>query len=96
MGIWFILLGMYKIVYLLIMNTLDVMHCEMNMGKNILKTITKDKDTMKMKWDLQRIGLHQHLWLTFNPRRLGKFLKPTTPFVLTTFEFDFCVQPLKH
>jgi hypothetical protein len=96
MGIWFILLGMYDFGYLLIMNTLDVMHYEKNLGKNILKTITRDNDIMKMKWNLQHTSLHQHLWLTFNPRRLGKFLKPTTPFILTTFEFEFFVQPLKH
>jgi hypothetical protein len=49
MGILFILLGMYNFGYILIMNTLDVMHCEKNLGKNILKTITRDKNTMKMK-----------------------------------------------
>jgi hypothetical protein len=35
--------------YLLIRNTLDVMHCEMNLAKNFLKTITGKKDTIKVR-----------------------------------------------
>lgn len=46
---------------------------------------------VKVRWDLQHKGLHPHLWLIPNPRRLGKFLKPTIGFVLKTSEFDvFC------
>ena len=35
--------------YLLIWNILDVMHYEMNLAKNFLKTITGKKDTMKVR-----------------------------------------------
>jgi hypothetical protein len=38
---------------LLIQWTLDLMHCEMNFVKNILKTITSEKDNIKIRHDLQ-------------------------------------------
>jgi hypothetical protein len=38
---------------LLIQWTLDVMHCEMNFAKNILKTIKNEKDIIKVRRDLQ-------------------------------------------
>jgi hypothetical protein len=68
------------------------MHCEKNkLAKNILRTITWEKDTVKVKQDLQCKGLRPHLWLIPNSRRPGKFLKPVASFVLTTSEFDvFC------
>ncbi len=37
---------------LLIQWTLDVMHCEMNFAKNILKTIKNEKDIIKVRRDL--------------------------------------------
>jgi hypothetical protein len=37
------------------------MHCEQNFAKNILKTVTCEKDKVKMKHDLQRKGMRQHL-----------------------------------
>jgi hypothetical protein len=73
---------------LLIRYTLDVMHCEQNLSKNILKTITGHKDTVKVRRDLQRQGIRQHLWLTSNPTKNGKMLKPAAPYVLTSEEFD--------
>jgi hypothetical protein len=51
------------------------MHCEMNLVKNFLKTITGKKDTVKVRLDLQRKGIRPHLWLSANPRRGGKMLK---------------------
>jgi hypothetical protein len=73
---------------LLIRFTLDVMHCEMNVAKNFLKTITGLKDTVKVRRDLQRRGIRKHLWLTANPRRAGKLMKPAAPYVLSDAEFD--------
>jgi hypothetical protein len=64
------------------------MHCEMNLAKNFLKTITGKKDTVKVRRDLQRRGIQKHLWLTANPRRGRKMLKPTAPYVLTDAEFE--------
>ena len=64
------------------------MHCEMNLAKNFLKTITGKKDTVKVRRDLQRKGIRPHLWLIPNPRRGGKMMKPAAPCVLSDSEFD--------
>ena len=80
---------------LLIRYTLDVMHCEQNLSKNILKTITGHKDTIKVRRDLQRRGIRKHLWLTSNPRKQGKMLKPLAPYVFTTEEFDIFASTIE-
>jgi hypothetical protein len=64
------------------------MHCEMNIAKNFLKTITGKKYTVKVCRDLQRRGIRRHLWLVPNPRRGGKMLKPAAPYVLSDREFE--------
>jgi superfamily I DNA and/or RNA helicase len=64
------------------------MHCEQNLSKNILKTITGHKDTVKVRSDLQRREIRKHLWLTSNPKKPRKMLKPAAPYVLTSEEFD--------
>ena len=48
------MLGPGYVQGLLIRYTLDAMHCEMNLAKNFLKTITGKKDTIKVRRDLQR------------------------------------------
>ena len=80
---------------LLIRYTLDVMHCEQNLSKNILKTITGRKDTVKVRRDLQRRGIRKHLWLTMNPKNSGKMLKPAAPYVLTSEEFDIFARTIE-
>jgi uncharacterized protein YegJ (DUF2314 family) len=50
------------------------MHCKMNLEKNFLKTIMGQKDTVKVRRDLQRKGICKHLWLTPDPRRGGKLV----------------------
>ncbi len=64
------------------------MHCEQNFSKNILKTVTGHKDTVKVRRDLQRRGIRPHLWLIPNPKKKGKMLKPAAPYVLTSEEFE--------
>ena len=64
------------------------MHYEQNVAKNILKTVTGLKDTVKVRQDLQRRGIMRHLWLTPHPKKFGRMLKPVAPYVLTNEEFD--------
>jgi hypothetical protein len=78
---------------LLIRYTLDVMHCEMNLAKNVLKTITGLKDTVKVRRDLQTQNIRRHLWLTGNRR--GKFIKPQASYVLTAEDFEVFAQTLE-
>jgi hypothetical protein len=73
---------------LLIRYTLDVMHCEMNLAKNFLKTITGKKDIVKVRRDLQRRNIRKHLWLLPNPRKGRKMMKPAASYVLTDKEFE--------
>jgi hypothetical protein len=80
------LIALWVWQHLLVHWTLDVMHCEMNLAKNFLKTITGKKDTVKVRRDLQRRGIRKHLWLVANPRRGGKMLKPATPYVVSDRE----------
>ena len=70
----------------------------MNLTKNILKTITGKKDTVKVRRDLQRRNMRQHLWLTPNPRNSAKMLKLRAPYVMSEDEFEKftrCIETLK-
>jgi hypothetical protein len=67
----------------------------MNLAKNFLKTLTRKKDTVKARRDLQRKGIHRHLWLIANPRRGGKMLKPTAPYVLSDADFAVFARTLE-
>ena len=83
---------------LFIRHLLDVMHCEMNLAKNFLKTITGKKDTLKVRRDLQRWNMQKHLWLTPHPRKAGTMVKPRAPYVLGEGEFEKfakCIESLK-
>jgi hypothetical protein len=71
------------------------MHCEMNIAKNFLKTITRKEDSVKVRQDLQRKGIRKHLWLAANPRRGGKMLKPKAPYVLSNAEFETFASTLE-
>ena len=74
------------------------MHCEMNLAKNFLKTITGKKDTVKVRRDLQRRNIRRHLWLTPSPRNPAKMVKLAAPYVLTHAEFESfvrCIESLK-
>ena len=82
----------------MIRNTLDIMHCELNLAKNILKTIAGKKDSVKVRKDLQRRNMRRHLWLTPHPQKLGKMVKPRASYVLTEEEFEKfaqCIESLK-
>ena len=81
---------------LLIRYTLDVIHCEMNLAKNFLKTITGKKDTVKVRRDLQRWNLRKHLWLTSNPKEPKKMVKPRASYVLTDNEFEKFATYIKN
>ena len=83
---------------LLIQNMLDVMQCEMNLAKNFLKTIIGKKDTVKVRRDLQRQNVRKHLWLTPNPKKPSKMMKPRASYMLTDEEFEkfaTCIESLK-
>jgi hypothetical protein len=54
----------------------------MNLAKNFLKTIIGKKDTVKVRRDLQRQNVRPHLWLTADPWKLEKMLKPSALYVL--------------
>jgi hypothetical protein len=64
------------------------MHYKQNFAKNILKTMTNEKDSVKVRLNLQCKGIRPHLWLTINLQRDGKMLKPIAPYVLIMIEFD--------
>jgi len=64
------------------------MHCEQKFTKNILKIVIGEKRSVKVRHDLQHRGIRLHLWLTTNPQKDKKMLKPIPPYVLTTVEFE--------
>lgn len=81
--------------HLEIRNTLDIMHCEKNICENVLKTICgwKEKDSVRVRRDMQREGIRQHLWMTRDPNNNSRMLKPRANYVLTAKEFDiFCTR----
>ena len=71
------------------------MHCEQNLSKNILKTITGEKDTVKVRGDLQWRGIRKHQWLISNPKKPGEMLKPAAQYVLTNEEFDIFASTIE-
>ena len=81
--------------HLEIRNTLDIMHCEKNFAENLLKTICgwKEKDSVRVRRDMQREGIRPHLWMTRDPSNPSRMLKPKANYVLTAEEFDtFCTR----
>jgi hypothetical protein len=40
------------------------MHVEKNICESLVHTLFGQKDTIKVKWDMEVEGVHQHLWLT--------------------------------
>ena len=81
--------------HLEIRNSLDIMHCEKFFAENILKTICndKDKDSVKVRRDMQREGIRKHLWMTKDPNNPSRMLKPAANYVLKPEEFDtFCTR----
>ena len=75
--------------------TLDVMHCERNFAENLLHTICvmTSKDDVSVRKDMERLGIRQHMWMTPNPSRHERMLKPASNYVLTPDEFDiFCTR----
>ncbi len=60
----------------------------MNFANNFLKIVINEKDTVKVRQDLQHRGMKPHLWLTINLQRGRKMLKLVAPYVLTLSEFD--------
>ena len=71
------------------------MHCEKNFAENLLKTICgfKEKDSVRVRRDMQREGIRRHLWVTPDPNNPARMLKPAANYVLTPREFDiFCTR----
>lgn len=48
---------------LLVRHCVDVMHCEKNLCKNLLKTILEEKDKPQTRMDMQERGIRKALWL---------------------------------
>jgi hypothetical protein len=74
---------------------LNVMYYEMNIAKNFLKTILGNKDTVKVRRDLQRRNIRRYLWLTTQPERGGRIMKPQASYVLTLTEFEQFAQTIE-
>ena len=85
-----LLMSVFDVQHLEIRNTLDIMHCEKFFCENILKTICgwKEKDSVRVRRDMQREGIRPHLWMTRDPGNPSRMLKPRANYVLTPEEFD--------
>ena len=66
-----------------IRNLVDVMHCEKNLGENILKTIFGEKDSPKVRLDLQNRGIRRHLWLRMVREQRNRAFMPNAEYVLS-------------
>lgn len=84
--------------HLEIRNTLDIMHCKKNFAENLLKTICswKEKDSVKVRRDMQREGIRKHLWMARDPKNSSRMLKPKANYVLTAKEFDIFCRRLEN
>jgi hypothetical protein len=58
------------------------MHCEKNMAINVLKTLLGEKDTKKVRHDLQACGIRPIMWLQSHPTRIKETIVPIAPWVM--------------
>ena len=73
---------------LLINHTIDVMHTEKNICENMIRTIFGEKDTVKVRMDMELQNVNRHLWLQQHPSRAGVLVRPLAPYVLRTHELQ--------
>ncbi len=70
------------IQHLLIQHTLDVMHIEKNVCKNVIKFIIGVKDTFRVCRNMEVCGVQKHLWLKRDPHNPGKIFQPIVSYLL--------------
>jgi hypothetical protein len=58
------------------------MHCEKNLDVNILKTILGEKDSRKVRNDLQDLGVCDSLWLKPHPTKIRETFMLPAPWVM--------------
>jgi hypothetical protein len=67
---------------------LDVMHIEKNVCENMIKFIFGLKDIVKVRHDMEVCGIQEHIWLKWDPQRLGKIFKLVATYVLEQEELQ--------
>jgi hypothetical protein len=65
------------------------MHCEKNLAINVLKTILGEKDTKKVRHDLQALGISQSLRLKLHPTKSSEIITPIASWVMPKEERAF-------
>ncbi len=77
----------------LIRHSLDTMHIEKNVSDNIIRTIMGDKDTPKVRHDMQEHGIRDNLWMVQDIKR-GKVIwrQPPAPYALLQNERKTCMK----
>jgi len=96
---WMIIGLSWRWQHLQIHYTLDVMHIEKNICENVVRTIFGQKNTIKVRWDMQAKGIWQHLWLRQHLNNQHKMLKSHASHVLTTDELEIFLSwlwSMKH
>jgi hypothetical protein len=58
------------------------MHCEKNLGVNVIKTIVGEKDGRKVWQDLQVLGIQQSSWLRVHLSQSAKVVILEAPWVM--------------
>lgn len=72
------------------------MHCEKNLAENIIKTIFGEKDTLKVRRDLELLGMRPELWLQRDPDRADTLIMPPAPYVLTEAELQVFLEIVQN
>lgn len=76
-------------------HTLDVMHTEKNVAKNILRTLFGEKDGAKVRLDMQNRRIRQHLWLRKIGDKENRAFMPNVTYVLSKQDQELFLRPLK-
>jgi hypothetical protein len=71
-----------------------VIHVEKNICESLVKILFGQTNTIKVRWDMEVEGIHQHLWLTWHPHNQWKFFKPQASFVFTKDELNTFLSQL--
>ena len=77
----------YFVQHLKVRHVLDVMHCEKNLCKNIMKTLFGMNDNPESRQDVEDLNIREELWLQ-PPRCQGdQFYMPHALYILKPEEF---------
>ena len=80
---------------LLIRNVLDVMHCEKNLSKNVIRTFFGQKNTPASRKNMESQNIKEHLWIKEGDHEADGVNHAHASYVLTEQEREEVIHILR-